>query len=151
MLPLRRGLSVFVLVTALLAGSVTGAPATSAAAGKGLRGRMLDLINRTRDRHDARALRLNIDLSRYARRHSARMADRGELFHSTHLRRQLRGYRYSTWGEILGYAGTLRRVRDLWMDSSTHRKLLLGRAFRRAGVGVVRRGGMVWVTVILYG
>jgi len=39
----------------------------------------------------------------------------------------------------------------MWMKSSVHRANNLDRGFRRAGVGVVKSGGRLWVTFIFYG
>jgi uncharacterized protein YkwD len=39
----------------------------------------------------------------------------------------------------------------MWKHSAGHRHNLLNRAFDRAGMGVVRRGGVYWITVIYYG
>ena len=59
--------------------------------------------------------------------------------------------RPSTWGENVAAAGTLRRVRTLWMGSGGHRANVLNPRFRRVGIGVVRARGLMWVTAIFYG
>ena len=79
------------------------------------------------------------------------MADRNELFHTANLWAAVRAYSPSTWGENVGVARWLRRVRTLWMQSGGHRDNILNPRFRRIGIGVVRSGGMVWVTTIFYG
>ena len=145
----KQALLAYCLVTGLTASLVLG-PATPAA-GLALRGRMFNIVNSTREHHGVDPVKLNIELSKFARRHSQRMADRGYLFHSTRVADELRPYTWSSYGEILGEGGTLRQVRDLWMDSPEHRSILLGRSFRKCGVGIVRKGGVVWVTVIFYG
>ena len=137
------------VVGVLLALLVVG-PVSHASAG-GLRARMFSIINRVRDRHGVRALRLNVDLSADARRHSRRMAERERIFHTANLRQKLRRYNWTTYGENIAQAGTLRRVKDFWMRSPPHRANLLNGEYRRAGVGVVRDGGWFWVTVIFYG
>lgn len=115
------------------------------------RDKMLHLLNQTRRNHDLPILRLNGELSHDAWRHSKRMAERNKLFHTADLYDAVRAYHPSTWGESVGVAGTLRRVRTLWMQSSDHRANILKPRFRRIGVGVVKARGMVWVTAIFYG
>ncbi len=137
---------VVVLVAALVAGAH---PASGSAAV--LRTRMLGFVNRSRDAHGLRALKLDLDLSNYALYHSRRMAAAGYLFHSTHTARHLRGTNWSAWGENLGAARTLRRVKNLWLKSPDHRYNLLNRHYHRVGIGVVRSGGLCWVTAIFYG
>jgi uncharacterized protein YkwD len=115
------------------------------------RDRMLSLLNQTRRNHGLPVFRLNVELSHFAWRHSKRMADRNSCFHSTNLWDVLRTYHPSTWGENVGAAGTLLRVRTLWMGSGGHRDNILNPRFRRIGIGVVKARGLVWVTAIFYG
>ena len=143
-----RKLPIIALVVAVL---LTGTAAETGAADLTRRDRMLDLLNRSRRNHDLPVFRLNRDLSVSAYRHSKRMAEQDRLFHTDDLSRLLRAYHPSTWGENVGMAGSLRRVRELWMRSSGHRANVLRRAFRRVGVGAIEVRGSVWVTVIFYG
>jgi uncharacterized protein YkwD len=142
-----RSLLVFgvLLVTLVAAG-----PAEPAAAA-GLRGRMLHAVNRTRINHDLHRLRLNLRLSHRARHHSAQMAARHGIFHTTDLYGVVRRFGATSWGENVAQAGTLQRVRKMWMRSPDHRYNMLLRAYDHAGVGVVRSHGWVWVTVMFYG
>lgn len=128
---------------------VTGVAVPSQAAG--LRGRMLDSINRTRAHHDLHRIHLNLRLTHDARRHSNRMANRGVLFHTVDLAALVRRFDATSWGENVAKAGTIRRVKRLWMGSPAHRANLLRSSYRRAGVGVVRVRGWLWVTVMFYG
>lgn len=88
----RAYLVLGMLVTVLVAGAVSPAKAT------GLRGRMLDSINRVRDHHDLRLLRINVDLSHDAHRHSRRMANRNSIFHTADLASRVRPYGATSWG-----------------------------------------------------
>ena len=115
------------------------------------RDKMLHLLNQIRRNHDLPAFRLNAELSHDAWLHSKRMADRNQLFHTYNLYDSVRAYSPSTWGENVGKACFLTRVRTLWMHSSGHRANILKARFRRIGIGVVRARGAVWVTAILYG
>jgi len=140
-----------VLVTGLLAVSLA-AGLEGPAQATTLRTKMFKIINRVRDHHGRHSLRLNLDLSGVARHHSRRMATDGILFHSSNLSAKVRQYGSPNWwGENLAAAGTLKRVRKLWMHSAEHRANLLNGHFGHVGVGVVKKGGFVWVTAIFYG
>lgn len=146
-MPYRR-LPIIVLVVAVL---VTGTAARSDAGSLSRRNRMLHLLNGVRKQHGLPVFRINRELSRYAGRHSRRMAEANDVFHTQDLYRLVRSYHPTTWGENVGKAGSLKMVRRLWMNSAGHRANILKRAFRRVGVGVVRARGSMWVTVIFYG
>ena len=115
------------------------------------RGRMLRSVNRVRVRHDEPRLHLNPNLSQDARRHSRRMARRGAIYHTGDLLSLVRRFRATSWGENVAMAGTIRRVRRLWMGSPSHRSNMLRHSYRRAGIGLVRMHGRLWVTVMFYG
>lgn len=143
-----RRLPLLVLVVAVLvAGTSSGVHADAITR----RDRMLRLLNQTRRNHGLRVFRLNLELSHDAWRHSKRMAERNEVFHTSNLYDLVRSFHPSTWGENVGAAGTLRRVRRLWMGSGGHRDNILNPRFRRIGIGVVKARGLVWVTAIFYG
>ena len=135
------GLFVVVLITGV------SSPVQAA----GLRGKMLQMVNTIRVHHDLRPLRDNADLSHDARHHSRKMAKQQRLFHSTDLASRVSFYDATSWGENVAKAGTLRRVRDLWMRSPDHRQNILTRSFDHAGVGVVLARGWLWVTFEFYG
>ncbi len=129
---------------------VAGMSSTAHADDLPRRDKVLQLLNQTRRNHDLPTFRLNGELSRFAWLHSRRMADRNRLFHTADLYDAVRPYHPSTWGENVGMAGYLTRVRALWMHNSGHRANILKARYRRIGIGVVRARGAVWVTAILY-
>jgi uncharacterized protein YkwD len=137
-----------VLVVAVL---VTGTSSPAHADDVSRRDKMLHLLNQTRRSHGLPVFRLNRDLSHFAWQHSKRMSERNLCFHTLDLYGAVRPYSPSIWGENVGAAGTLLRVRTLWMGSSGHRANLLNVRLRKIGIGVVRARGLVWVTLILYG
>ena len=106
------------------------------------------MINETRAAEGRRALSLNERLSRIAHRHSKEMASRGTLFHSC-LTCAIGGD-WRKLGENVGYGPSPDSVQDQFMVSAPHRDNILHPKFRRVGVGVVRRGGLTWVTQIFY-
>lgn len=145
-MPRPRAILVLGILVALL---VTGDASPTQALG--LRGRMLHSINRTRVNHDNHRLHLNVRLSHHAHRHSRRMANRGGIYHTADLFRLVRRFGATNWGENVAQAGTVRRVKRSWMRSAPHRANVLRSSYRRAGVGVVRARGWLWVTVMFYG
>jgi uncharacterized protein YkwD len=143
-----RRLPLLVLVVAVL---VAGMPSPADADNVSGRKKMLHLLNQTRVNHGLPVFRLNVDVSHFAWRHSKRMAERNRCFHTADLYDAVRTYSPSTWGENVGAAGTLRRIRTLWMGSGGHRANILNPRFRRIGIGVVKARGLLWVTTIFYG
>lgn len=144
----HRRLPLLVLVVAVL---VAGMSSPVHADDLTRRDRMLHLLNQTRRNHGLPVFRLNVDLSHFAWQHSKRMAEKNDCFHTLDLYDAVRSYHPSTWGENVGGAGTVRRIRYLWMGSAGHRANILNGRFRRIGIGVVRARGLVWVTAIFYG
>ncbi len=136
-----------VVVAVLLAGMSSTAHADNIRA----RDRMRTLLNQIRRNHGLPLFRLNGELSHFAYRHSKQMAERDRIFHTNNLYDGVRSYSPSTWGENVGMADFLKRVRTLWMRSPGHRANILKAGFRRIGIGVVKARGAVWVTAIFYG
>lgn len=85
-------------------------------------------------------------LDELARRHSVHMRDQGRIFHS--------GYRPCWYfGENVGSVtgGAPYRLRDLivaMMWSPPHRANIVDTKFRRVGIGVTARDGIVYVTLM---
>lgn len=147
----RRQVSlVFLLATALLATGIVTDPARVGAS-EPPRGEMFRLTNGDREAKDRRALDLNAELSRYAKRHSRAMAERGELFHTKDLGAKLAGLDWSIGGENVGVGPDLPDLESAFMGSPPHRKNILERGFYDVAIGVVESGGSFWVTVIFYG
>ena len=146
----RQMALVFLLAAALFS---TGIVTDPAPAGATLRSRdqMFGLTNDDREARERRALDLNALLSRYAKRHSQAMADRGELFHTTNLAAKLDGLDWSLGGENVGVGPSLPELESAFMASTPHRRNILERRFRDAAIGVVESNGSFWVTVIFYG
>jgi uncharacterized protein YkwD len=142
-----------VFVGALLAAVLVAATPLTAIASSSddMRRKLLSLTNKVRRNHDVRAVDLNWRLSRDALQHSRRMAESRSVFHTTNLYRLIRPWNPSIWGENVGMAGTVTRVQRLFMRSSAHRHNILRNRFSKVGIGAIRRGGRVWVTVVFYG
>jgi uncharacterized protein YkwD len=147
----RKGAAlVAVALSGLLLLGVAG-PATGRDVGP--RRTMLALTNEDRAAHDRDALGFAKRLSRYAKQHSAAMARKGYLFHSTEdqLRAALAGYDWQLGGENVGVGASLESLEDAFMASKPHRRNVLRKAWQNAAVGIVREDGRIWITVIFYG
>jgi len=101
------------------------------------------MTNTARNRHDMRRLIEGPRLRVAAERHSVRMAERGRLFHGSLAWTSGR----RCWGQNVGVGPTTRAVYRAFMRSAEHRANMLDRCYRRAGYGVVKVHGAVWVTV----
>jgi uncharacterized protein YkwD len=145
----RRRVALVFLLAAVLVSS--GIAITPAHAGTGLRGEMVPLINDDRADRDRAALELDLELSRYAKKHSQDMADAGGIFHTSDLAAKLKGKQWSIGGENVGMGSNLQDLEDMFMASTPHRRNILNREFDHFAVGVVESDGIFWVTVIFYG
>jgi len=104
------------------------------------------MVNQVRDRVGARDLRVTERLSEIARKHSRRMANQGQLFHSD-LSKTFRRFNYRMVGENVGYGGSLDQLLDAFLNSPPHRENLVGQ-WKRTGVGVYWQGDRVWITQV---
>lgn len=103
------------------------------------------LINLARTGVD---LRLDPELSKAAKVHTREMVRANSLHHtpSNVLRR-----RVTNWvelGENVGVGGGVVSLHDAFMNSPAHRDNILRSSYRYVGVGVIKRDGRMWVTVL---
>lgn len=94
-------------------------------------------INGARRHHGVRPLRGSRPLARAADAHSRRMVVTDSFAHGDFGRRIRRRTNARRTGETLAMASrcTPRRVVRMWMNSSSHRAVLLSGRFSRVGVG----------------
>jgi uncharacterized protein YkwD len=140
--------AVLTLTTALLSVTLLGATLAAspgAAATSTREAKLIAKINHARANHGLRALRPKPGLMRYAGQHSADMAARHSLYPTTNFGVVCC---WSEIGENIAYNSTVRRVHRAFMGSPGHRANILNPHFRRVGVGIVKRGGVLWVTEI---
>ena len=146
----RRALVVLsVVILGFLAQGL--APTGANAAGARPRDQMFTLTNHDRAAHGKATLGLDAKLSRYAKKHSREMANRGYLFHTADLAAVLKGRDWTIGGENVGVGSALTDLEDAFMASKPHRKNILRTTFDAAAVGVFKSDGEFWVTVIFYG
>jgi uncharacterized protein YkwD len=102
--------------------------------------------NSARSNHGVRRLSLDPQISHVAKRHSRSMASKYTLYHNASLGSQVT--RWRMLGENVGYAGSVKKVHRAFMNSAGHRANILKPRYRHMGVGVVRKGGRIWATVV---
>ena len=102
--------------------------------------------NAARANAGVRKLSLDPQLSRVARRQARAMARKWSLYHTPSLGSLVT--RWRTLGENVGYAGSVKRVHRAYMRSSPHRANILKSSYRHVGVGVKKKGGRVWTSVV---
>ena len=118
------------------------------------------MINNSRDKHDLRAVKLNLRLSKDAMSHTRRMIRRGELFDVRNLADLLDAYegfkRYG--GSIVACGDSLADMHRKLMHHAYHRKIILSGKVRFVGIGTIAVSGrsgcgrnQIWGTAIFYG
>jgi uncharacterized protein YkwD len=150
---MRRGLvgAVEVLVLTLALTVVFGALAPSARAAWTPRRDMLGWMNSARSDRGQVVLGRAWRLRAMADEHSRQMASAGRIFHTASLGSKLTSVSWNVAGENVGAGGSMWALYEAFMKSAPHRDNILGRAFRRVGVGVYAHGGFLWVTLIFVG
>ena len=78
------------------------------------------------------------DLTSVARRHAARMAARGEIYHNDNLGSEVSGWR--SVGENVGRGTDTAEIHQAFMASSSHRSNILSRTYTEIGVGTAVAG-----------
>jgi hypothetical protein len=151
----RRVLVLAVVMVATLALSVVQAPVADA----GYQRKMLQIVNRTRARHDLRLLRLDRGLSTDAMAHTRRMIREDRIFDPPNLANILGSYEWDDLGaDVVGCGHTLKQLHDILMTESYHRMIFLHPKLRRVGIAVMQNDarnrcgrGSLWATEIFYG
>jgi uncharacterized protein YkwD len=105
-------------------------------------------MNKTRKRSGRGKVRFDPELAKVARVHTRDMTRRNTLYHTSQaqLRRRVRGW--TLLGENVGVGNTVGSLHRAFMNSPAHRANILHGSFRYSGVGVRKRRGRMWVTVI---
>lgn len=134
------------LLLVVLAFGLTLLPAVAASASPSLEQDAVSRVNQERTSRGLPALRVRDDLTQIARRHSGVMADQNRLHHNPNLGSEVSGWRRIA--ENVAYAGSVSRTHTNFMNSSGHRANILDSRVTEIGIGVVSRGGTVWVTQV---
>jgi uncharacterized protein YkwD len=148
--------TVALATTIALALGTASAPDAGA---EGYRGRLVKMVNATRERHDLRRLRIDRSFSRDAVRHTRRMVTQNRVFDPLNLADYLADEPWEEIGaSVSGCAGTLRGLHRAWMRHHAHRVIMLEPKLRRIGIGVIKNRsrnicgrGSFWSSELFYG
>ena len=109
---------------------------------------LLWLTNQSRSTRGLRPLQVDPVLETYAREHSARMAARRSLVHSTQSALRGIGLRWTRVGENIAFGMDATQIHEQFMQSPRHRDNILG-PYDVMGIGVdTSRDGYLYVTVV---
>ncbi|HET9261119.1 MAG TPA: CAP domain-containing protein [Acidimicrobiia bacterium] len=136
------------LSSALVVALATIGISVAAGADSGSEQGFLSAINSTRSSAGLGSLKMDGGLQSHARRHTADMIAAGEIFHSTSAElKAAAGSGWSKLGENVGRGGTVDSLHKAFMDSSGHRKNILG-DYNYVGIGTDSKDGVLYVTVV---
>ncbi len=122
--------------------------AASAGADSGSEQSFLSAINSSRSSAGLPPLTMDGGLQSHARKHTADMIAKGEIYHSTSAELQAAaGSGWSKLGENVGRGGSVSSLHDAFMKSPGHRANILG-DYNYAGIGTDTASGILYVTVV---
>lgn len=109
---------------------------------------MVRKVNRARTNAGRVRVDLDADLSRVALKHSKAMVRESKLYHTPAdvLRRRVTNF--ELLGENVGVGRSLSWLHREFMRSEAHRRIVLKGSFRHVGIGIVRTGDRIWMTVL---
>ncbi len=103
-------------------------------------------INAERSSRGLRTLTVKSDLVAVARDWSERMAAAGAISHDPNLASKVSGW--TMLGDNVGKGPTVSSIQKAFMESPTHRDIILEGDFNQVGVGVYQSGSTLYVTQI---
>lgn len=133
------------LIAALTAG-ILAVTAGSASALSSSESQFVGKINAERTARGTKALTVKSDLVSVARRHSARMAAKGSIWHNPNLGDEVDGW--TLLGENVGMGPSVESLHKAFMDSPGHRANILESDYNQVGVGIVVEDGTIYVTQV---
>lgn len=140
----KRFAGALIVATLVLTGLTLAATPASALSSQ--ESQFTSLINKERSSRSIRTLTVYSDLVAVARRHSARMAEKGTIWHNPNLGTEVSGW--TVVGENVGMGGTVSDLHQAFMNSPGHRANILDREYNQIGVGVVVKDGTIYVTEV---
>jgi uncharacterized protein YkwD len=142
---LRRGLAA---ACCLLVCALVPSAAAASARHNQLETGIVKAINSVRAANGLRALSASYGLARAADAHSASMLRRNTMSHGAFGARVRRYVRVRRVGENLAWMSRCdaNAIVNMWMNSASHRRVLLARTFARVGVGQRATSRVCFVT-----
>ncbi|HVM19815.1 MAG TPA: CAP domain-containing protein [Egibacteraceae bacterium] len=138
------------LIATLFVGLVPAMPAEALTANQ-IRDRVYTRINKARQNHGLRALRVNPTIEAGAQSHARDMARRGSIYHDPNLGAEVNEVLRPVWwyGENVGWTttgkGAPKRLHRAFMKSAGHRANILKKGATHMGLGVVKKNGNVYI------
>lgn len=144
----RRAVAVVAVVLAALTWPAARASAQEYVAGD--EARVQQMMNEARRDAGRAPLRPDDGLLTLARRQSARMAERGEIYHNPNLADEVTdlGMDWRLVGENVGVGPSVDAVEEAFMNSPHHHDNIVDARYQLMGVGVVDDDGEVYVTQV---
>ena len=150
----RTTLFTLAIVSTLILGTVLAPDAAA-----GYRGRVLRMVNATRQSHHLHRVSIDRSLSRKAMHHTRRMIGSNSIYDPPNLSQLMSGEPWTSVGASnVGCGQTLRAIQRAFMHSSAHRANILNGDVRRIGIGVVKVNAgnacgrhSFWETQLFYG
>jgi Cysteine-rich secretory protein family len=140
----KRSISM-VILGALVAGLI-GMAAPAASALTSVENCFYSATNHERSSRGIPKLSLASDLVSIARKHSAKMAADGTIYHNNNLGNEISGNWWAA-GENVGMGPSCQAIQDAFMSSPGHKANILDRDYNQVGVGVSIKDGTIYVTV----
>src|SRR3954447_12448369 len=106
----------------------------------------IDGVNGARRDAGVGAIRISSDLVAIARRHSAEMATRGQIYHNANLGNEVSGWQ--AIAENVGDGTSASYVNNLFLQSAPHHKNMVDGRWADMGIGVVWSGDHLYVTEV---
>jgi uncharacterized protein YkwD len=103
--------------------------------------------NAARSRAGLSKLHLDPQLSRVSRFHTGEMVKDHSLYHTTETQFDRRVTNWAVVGENIGYGGGVDSLQRAFMKSPAHHANIMHKGYRYLGVGVIKKNGLMWVTV----
>lgn len=124
---------------------------------EGLKAEIVDEINLQRALNGLNRLKRDSRLDYAAQMHSEDMAGRGYLNHTSpeglkpEDRASKANYTFQLLGEVLQETTVTdaKRIVQAWMQSRSHREVILNPLFTEIGIGIALRNGVLKITVIM--
>lgn len=103
-------------------------------------------INAERSSRGIATVVVKSDLAEVARAWAQHMASQGSISHDPDLADKISGW--TALGDNVGKGPTVSSIHQAFMDSETHREIVLDGTFNQLGVGVVKSASTLYVTQI---
>lgn len=138
----KRFAATLLVATLVITAFVITAPAQASTASD--ESQFVSLINKERSSRGIGTLAVKADLVTVARQHSQDMANKGTIWHGDRTPYKISGW--TVFGENVGMGPSVPDLHKAFMDSPSHREIILDREFNQIGVGIVVKDGTIYVT-----